>query len=604
MWLGVAVCAGCAGPAKSDKSDWSDKSDESESGWVIRGSESEKLLLTNGASGLWVSTARGIAGDHAFRMLDGALVPIPGLAFNGQGPLEPKETLGWTFDLRTGEFVSVRRGGSLASKMRIVLHPTRPICAVDWEPLNPEANFGVVLGMEANLPAMPMGRTRKGEVDVRSYHVEPAIEGEMQEEKVLTLAGNLHTGVFGAFLATDSTQLPESYGEVLAASKAYHDDFWQTDIEIDGPPEDQLAIRTMLYYLRWGATPKLPPFGASSAKYRGARFWDAEAWILPVLAVVDPKKAQAATEWRFKNTKDAVHWEEATGGRDVTPKEFGNALHVAGWVAWWFHRAELLGLNHPKYNSGILMTIFRQFLRSMDTTARGVEFKGVESPDEGRPRDNDLVTNVLARQVGEWADEAALTHIKQIDPLKRAVIPRAKDGLPASYDDDLIRGYQQAAALLAVYPLEYFKGEIAGKMFDRYADLTSEVGPAMSESIHATIAARLKRPDAHKRWRRSWQTYTDNAMMFHERRNKQDAYFMTGAAGCLQAVLYGFAGMHIEREGIPAGASKSLGNGYQVAFRPSLPSEWKSVTLRNVFLGPTRATVHITHSGVTIEKGE
>ena len=76
---------------------------------------------------------------------------------------------------------------------------------------------------------------------------------------------------------------------------------------------------------------------------------------------------------------------------------------------------------------------------------------------------------------------------------------------------------------------------------------------------------------------------------------------MTGAAGCLQTVIYGFAGLQIEREGILAIASKSLGNGYQVAFRPSLPTEWKSITLRNVSLGPKRVSVRITHSDTLFE---
>ena len=76
---------------------------------------------------------------------------------------------------------------------------------------------------------------------------------------------------------------------------------------------------------------------------------------------------------------------------------------------------------------------------------------------------------------------------------------------------------------------------------------------------------------------------------------------MTGAAGCLQTVLYGFAGMHIEKEGKAAAASNSLGNGYQVAFRPQLPTEWKSLVLRNITLGSRRATVRIDHAGVSIE---
>jgi trehalose/maltose hydrolase-like predicted phosphorylase len=286
----------------------------------------------------------------------------------------------------------------------------------------------------------------------------------------------------------------------------------------------------------------------------------------------------------------------------VTPKEFGNALHVAGWVAWWMGRASDLQLITAADEKKVLHVVFPQFYKAATDSPQGMEIRGIESPDEGKLRDNDLVTNLLAKRVARWAADHGVADGEDLEWFNSIVIQRARDALPATYDDDLLRGYQQTAALLAIYPLEENFGEgVAEKMFDRYADLTSEVGPAMSESIHATIAARLGRKDAYKRWRKSWQTYTDDAMMFHERRNKEDAYFMTGAAGCLQTVLYGFAGMHLEKEGIAAAASKPIGNGYQVAFRPNLPAEWKSLTLHNVSIGPRRATVRIDHSGVSIE---
>jgi trehalose/maltose hydrolase-like predicted phosphorylase len=212
------------------------------------------------------------------------------------------------------------------------------------------------------------------------------------------------------------------------------------------------------------------------------------------------------------------------------------------------------------------------------------------------------VTNVLARKVGLWADERALTPLEQIRPLVKTILPKAADGLPATYDDDALQGYQQTAALLTVFPLEYFNADVAEKLFDRYADLTSEVGPAMSESIHATIAARLGREDAYERWQRSWRTYTDGAMMFHERRLKDDGYFMTGAAGCLQTVLYGFAGMRFMPvpdcpPGLPAHGLDDLA----IVFKPSLPREWKRLTLKNFWLGKDRATITIDAGGARIE---
>ena len=593
-WLSMLLVAGCGGAGTADSAD------KSEGGWVIHGAEPAKLLLTNGSFGVWVSTDDGVSGEDGFRINREALIPIPGFVLSCQSPLEDGERIDWSFDLRTGELVAIRTEGRLDTETRFVLHPSLPVAAMKWRGLDPTEPFGVIEVFEANLP-MVEGRAATTD-DRRTYLAEPAIPGEIGDHLGLTLIKDISANAFGAFLNEEKIELPKSYEEVLAASKQAHEEFWKTDIEIDGPAKDQLAIRTMLYYLRRGATPKLPPFGATNAKYRGARFWDAEAWMLPVLAIVDRQKAKEATQWRLENLGDYVPWEAAVGGKDVTPKGFGNALHVAGWVAWWMGRARELQLLTPSEEKKALDVVFPQFYKTASDSGRGMEIKGVESPDEGKLRDNDLVTNLLAKRVARAAAAHGIADGEDLEWFKSIVIARATDGLPATYDNDLIRGYQQTAALLAIYPLEEdFGPGVAERMFERYADLTSEVGPAMSESIHATIAARLGRKDAYSRWRKSWQTYTDDAMMFHERRNKQDAYFMTGAAGCLQTVLFGFAGIRHADEGKESATGKLLPDGYPVSFRPSLPAEWKSITLRNIFLGPRRATVRIDRSGASIE---
>jgi len=570
-WLVIAVCLGCARPVDVDATD------NSANSWVIQGTEPANLLLTNGAFGVWVNTATLQFVGKPLRMVDGRLIAVD-IASPIPASTEAFTHHTWSFDMRSGELKSITRFRDHDVSAKIVLDPAHPVIAFDVAggPRSQPRSFAFALAGE---PCMP----DEGKGNAFSVRIEKS-------------------SLLGVFASSEEESLPPSYAQVLRDSEAFHAQFWKTDIEIDGPAEDQLAIRTMLYYLRRGATDKLPPFGTSNAKYRGVRFWDAEAWMLPVLALVDRQKAEAATHWRTVNTGEYIPWEAANNGLDATPKEFGRALHVAGWVAWWNEQAAELGLIHPKIASAIAMKAMRQYLRAVEKTSRGYEIRNVESPDEGKLRNNDLVTNVLARLVGKWSMERSLAPSEDILPLLKVALPKGSDGLPLTYDDDPLKGYQQAAALLTVFPLDFFSGEVARKMFDRYAPLASDVGPAMSESIHATIAARLGHSDAYARWQHSWRTYTDDAMMFHERRLKDDAYFMTGAAGCLQTVVYGFAGMRIiPIPDDPVGFPTYRLNHRAVVFRPNLPREWKSLTLKNFWLGDDRINVFIDHQGVRIE---
>jgi len=381
---------------------------------------------------------------------------------------------------------------------------------------------------------------------------------------------------------------------------------WKTDIVIQGPAEDQRAVRSFLFNLYQSAPAVMPPMAASSGLYRGHRFWDAEAWMLPVYALIDSAAAKRSTAWRIRNTHNGfVPWEAGPNGQDCTDKNFRRALHQVGWVSWWLQKAAALGL---AAESDCLI-LQRQLAKQVETRAavqnNVVHFLKVESPDEGEERDDDLTTNLLAARLLEnYSDNLG---IKLRAGKLKIAIPRAQDGLPATYNHDSIRTYTQTAALLALYPLEYrFDNATAEKMFDRYKNLTEASGPAMSDSIHAVIAARLgRKQEAYEFWQRSWRRFLDpDSMVFNERAARPSGYFATGAAGCLQTVLYGFLGIRISNDQGKIGtASKPLLGGWRLDAKPNLPSGWSSITFKGLQLFDGRYTIHATHSSVTITKG-
>jgi trehalose/maltose hydrolase-like predicted phosphorylase len=363
-----------------------------------------------------------------------------------------------------------------------------------------------------------------------------------------------------------------TYADIFAMSKRRLRRPTDMDIVIDGPPEDQEAIRSFLYYLRISGNPILPPMGLSSARYGGFRFWDAEAWMLPVYCFTNPDVAKLATAWRRENSGDHFAWEAGPAGQDETPPEFTGAIHVAGWAVWWSRRAEAFGLATAADTEGLARIALKQFQEHAAATDRGIEIRSVESPDEGRLRNNDLVTNLLAKMVAELCGEREWAG--------RVVIPTAADGVPQTFDNDHMRTYQQAAALLSLFPLEWpFDARTQKAMFKRYNDKATENGPAMSDAVHAVIAARLGLPEeAYRLWRRAWQPFLDDRMQFRERRSSQEGYFVTGAAGCIESVLYGFAGIKVVR----GPGAIPLKNGYSLSIRPRLPPAWKSLTIENL----------------------
>jgi len=84
---------------------------------------------------------------------------------------------------------------------------------------------------------------------------------------------------------------------------AYLAQIWQdADIEIDGDPELQQAVRFALFHLvQAGARAEgrpIPAKGLTGNGYDGHAFWDTETFVLPVLTHIHPHSAAHALRWR------------------------------------------------------------------------------------------------------------------------------------------------------------------------------------------------------------------------------------------------------------------------------------------------------------------
>lgn len=94
-----------------------------------------------------------------------------------------------------------------------------------------------------------------------------------------------------------------SWEGLLAEQRAYLDDFWaRADVEIEGDPEIQQAVRFALFHVlqagSHGRARMIPAKGLTGPGYDGHAFWDTEIYVLPMLTLIMPRATAAALRWR------------------------------------------------------------------------------------------------------------------------------------------------------------------------------------------------------------------------------------------------------------------------------------------------------------------
>jgi hypothetical protein len=416
------------------------------------------------------------------------------------------------------------------------------------------------------------------------------------------------------------------------------------DIEIDGPVDDQQAIRSMIAYLRGSISLRsrepISPLSVSGQTYNGHMFWDADVWVFPALCFLDPDRAAQIPRYRilhasaarknfaearswitpgkpFKPTKGfralQYPWESSISGLEVSPTETRQQHHISGSVLFALDKAAALNLADTATVRQIGKEV-AEFYRWRSVTKpvseldpsskapKDMQFETIEntiSPDEFFRGDHDLYTNCVA----EWA------RMNYGSEQLGNPYYRPSDGQSyLNYGGDRLRGYKQAAGVLAIFPLQDPSVEAQARpMMNRFADKITRNGPAMTESVHATIWARLGDTDkAYEVWRKSWGEFTNHPLMlFSEKRSKDVTYFTTGAGGCLQTVVYGFLGFRLDYRKVPGSAwSIPLKNGRWLSVKPNLPKAWKKVTVKNLSILGKRYTLTATHDRVDVTLGE
>jgi alpha,alpha-trehalose phosphorylase len=218
---------------------------------------------------------------------------------------------------------------------------------------------------------------------------------------------------------------------LLADQRSWYDGFWErSDVEIDGPPEVQQAVRWNLFQLAQAAGRAegagVAAKGVTGSGYSGHYFWDTEVYTLPFFTYTTPHCARSALRFRYRLLPAArVRAEQMTQRGALFPwrtinGEEASAFYAAGTAQYHIDADISYALSQYVAATGDLEFLEREAVDILVETARmwadlgfwrvngdGVfHIHGVTGPDEYTTVVNDnLFTNVMAR--GNLRDAAS-----------------------------------------------------------------------------------------------------------------------------------------------------------------------------------------------------
>jgi protein-glucosylgalactosylhydroxylysine glucosidase len=387
------------------------------------------------------------------------------------------------------------------------------------------------------------------------------------------------------------------------------DKLWQSDIVVDGDPQSQQDIHSMLYHLysfvREGTANSPSPMGLSGLGYNGHVFWDAELWMYPAILVMHPELAKSMVEYRYQRLEAArknafangfkgamFPWESAESGVEETPVwalsgPFEHHITADVAIAAWNYYAVTQDKQWLREKGYPILSATADFWSSrVERNGPGhYDIKNVVAADEWAENvDNNAFTNAAAKANLQYATLAAKLLGVAPDPDWMTVadnIPILKmdNGVTKEHAAYSGEGIKQADVNLLAYPLREITDKAQVKRDLEYysSRVPNEGTPAMTQGVFALLYARLG--DAEKAYHWFKDAYVPNLnppfRVIAETKGGTNPYFATGAGGILQSVLMGFGGLEITPQGI-----KQL---------PSvLPSSWSTLTLKGV--GPQKKT--------------
>lgn len=394
----------------------------------------------------------------------------------------------------------------------------------------------------------------------------------------------------------------EGRDRLLARHQQEWDQLWQSDIIVEGNPQDQIDIRMALYHLysfvREGSRLSLSPMGLSGLGYNGHVFWDTEIWMYPPLLLMQPGLARSIIDYRTDRleqakTKAFSHgyqgamfpWESNDTGQEATP-----VWALTG--PFQHHISAVVGISFWNY---FQLTQDREWLEAegypvLEAVAEFWVSRAEQNEDGGY----DIINVVAADEHAENVDNNAFTNATAITALRSAVkaarvlelVPNPRwqavaENIPilefedgtirehATYDGEMIK---QADVNLLSYPLGFVDDtDQMRKNLDYYQQRVDPRGPAMTHSVYSVISSRLGEPgEAYELFKKGFEPNKLPPFgVIAETAGGTNPYFATGAGGMLQAVLAGFGGIELTDEGISERETQ-------------LPESWESLTIRGV----------------------
>jgi trehalose/maltose hydrolase-like predicted phosphorylase len=385
-------------------------------------------------------------------------------------------------------------------------------------------------------------------------------------------------------------------------NKAWQE-LWKSDIVIEGDPQSQQDVHSMLYHLysfvREGASNSPSPMGLSGLGYNGHVFWDTELWMFPSILQLQPAIAKSMVEYRFERLEAAKRnafgkgykgamfpWESAASGVEETPVwalsgPFEHHITADVALAAWSYYCVTQDKNWLKEKGWPILKNTADFWASrVERNGPGqYDIKNVVAADEWAENvDNNAFTNAAAKANLQYATEAAkiLGIVADADWMNVAnniPILKMEDGITKEHATYNGEGIKQADVNLLSYPLEEITDpKQIKKDLDYYAARVPNEGtPAMTQAIFSLLYSRIG--ESEKAMHFFKDAYVPNLLppfnVIAETKGGTNPYFSTGAGGIIQAMLNGFGGLEITPTGI-------------IQIKTGLPKQWKSLTLKGI----------------------
>jgi trehalose/maltose hydrolase-like predicted phosphorylase len=392
----------------------------------------------------------------------------------------------------------------------------------------------------------------------------------------------------------------QGFSSLLQTSANAWHQLWQEDIQVDGDPNLQTVVHSMLFYLLESATDRLelsiPPMGLSSAGYYGHVFWDADTFMFPVLMALHPEMAKSMVMFRYRTLEAARRnakqngrlgamypWEAGPDGTETTPRfAYQNALqenHINADVALaeWQYFLATGDRNWLEMYGYPVIHDTADFWTSRVTYNKEkgrYEIHGVVSVDESKIGvTDDPYTNAAAKKNLEIAADAARTLKKNANP-KWAEIAQ-KLYLPRQH------------LVLIDYPLELPLSEIEKRSIVKQALQEStgrQSGVMMEVEFRPIPAVELRdQPVLQTLLDSTYRPYLRAPFnVLPETPTNNNINFLTGAGAFLHQFIFGYAGLRFSAE-----------KGLSQKVAPLLPEQIKRLVLRNISIRGRRLDITV-----------